>query len=275
MNLLPWHPEYSETTWDNALNARLDALEFDVLIEPRRSAAENLAIDEVLLFRVANGDRTAVFRMWDWDERCVILGSYQSVAEEMDADVAGRHGFSFERRISGGGAMVVEPEKTITWSLIVPEAVVEGMSFRQSFAFLDMWCVRALRSLGIPATYRPINDIASPSGKIAGAAQCRRRRAVLHHTTMAYALDGEMMWQILRLDAPRTHEKSVASAIKRVSPLLDFTDLPHGALRDALAAAFAAQYRTYPSVATPTEIGSALKLIEEKYSTQAWRYRLP
>ncbi|MCZ7557809.1 MAG: lipoate--protein ligase family protein [Bacteroidia bacterium] len=275
MKLLPWQTDYSETSWDNALNVRLDALEFDLIIEPPRAAAENLALDEALLFSVADGSRKAVFRMWDWSERSVILGSYQSVAEEIDADVAGRHGFSFGRRMSGGGAMVVEPEKTITWSLIVPEAVVEGMSFRQSFAFLDMWCVRALRSLGIPATYRPINDIASPSGKIAGAAQCRRRRTVLHHTTMAYELDGEMMWQLLRLDTPRTHEKSVASAVKRVSPLRDFTDLPHGVLRDTLTAAFAAQYLTYPSVATPTEIGSALTLIEEKYSTQAWLYRLP
>jgi lipoate---protein ligase len=275
MDLLPWNPDYSETSWDAALNRRLSALEFDLIIEPPRSAAENLALDETLLFGVADGSRKAVFRMWDWSERSVILGSYQSVAEEIDSVMAEQYGFSFERRISGGGAMVVEPEKTITWSLIVPEATVEGMSFRQSFAFLDMWCVRALRSLGIPATYRPINDIASPSGKIAGAAQCRRRHTVLHHTTMAYELDGEMMWQLLRLHSARNHEKSVASAVKRVSPLRDFTALSYGTLRDTLAAAFASQYLTHPSVATPAEIGSALKLIREKYSTQAWRYRLP
>ncbi len=275
MKFLPWKPEYSETVWDAAMNQRLEALDFDFIVDSPRSAAGNLALDEAMLYSVADGARTAVFRMWDWSERAVILGSYQSVAGEFDADVAAIEGFTFERRISGGGAMVVEPEKTITYSLIVPEAVVEGMSFRQSFAFLDMWCVRALRSLAIPATYRPINDIASPQGKIAGAAQCRRRRTVLHHTTMAYELDGDLMWKLLRLEQPKHSEKSVASAVKRVSPLCQCTDLSHAAVRDILAASFAGMYRTQPSVASADEHATAIQLFDNKYSDTAWRYRVP
>jgi lipoate---protein ligase len=274
MDLLPWKTEYSETLWDNELNKRLETLDFDFIVDSPRSADDNLALDETLLYRVAGRERPAVFRMWDWSESSVILGSYQSVRGEFDADIASRTGFRFARRISGGGAMVVEPEKTITYSLIVPEATVEGMSFRQSFAFLDMWCVRALRSLGIPATYRPINDITSPQGKIAGAAQCRRRRTVLHHTTMAYELDGDLMWKLLRLEQPKQTEKSVASAVKRVSPLRQFTDLSHAALRDILAASFAGMYHTHPSAATAEEWDIARALIVEKYSSEAWRYRV-
>ncbi|MGB5075406.1 MAG: HipA domain-containing protein, partial [Bacteroidota bacterium] len=180
-----WDPAFSETEWDQSLNSRLDDLEFDVILEKPRTAEENLAIDEALLYAAVEGKRKPVFWMWDWSERAVVLGSYQSVGAEFNPDVAKREGFSFARRVSGGGAMVVEPERTITFSLIVPESVVEGLSFRQSFAFLDMWVIRALRGMGIPASYRPINDIVSPVAKIGGAAQCRRRRTVLHHVTMA------------------------------------------------------------------------------------------
>ncbi len=274
MSVPEWHPSFSETAWDQALNARLDALAFDVIVDPPRTAEDNLALDETLLHAVAEGRRGPTFRMWDWAERAVILGSYQSVAGEIDPAVALREGFSFARRVSGGGAMVVEPGRTITYSLIVPEAVVEGLSFRQSFAFLDMWLIRALRGLGIPATYRPINDIVSPEAKIGGAAQCRRRRTVLHHVTMAHALDGAMMWRLLRLDAPRTDGKAVPSAVKKVSPLSDYTQLSHPVLRERLAAAFAGMYRTRPSAVTPGEWEDARTRIVTKFATREWRYRV-
>jgi lipoate-protein ligase A len=271
---LPWHPSWSEIEWDQSLNARLDALTFDVIVEQPRSAEENLALDEALLYSVAEGRRGPTFWMWDWSERSVVLGSYQSVSAEFNPEVAQREGFSFARRISGGGAMVVEPERTITYSLIVPESVVEGLSFRQSFAFLDMWVIRALRGMGIPASYRPINDIVSPVAKIGGAAQCRRRHTVLHHVTMAYAIDGGMMWDLLQLDTPRISEKGVPSAVKKVSPLSDFTDQPHAALRERLAAAFAGMYRAQPSAITPEEWADARDRIDAKFSTEEWRMRV-
>lgn len=269
-----WHPSFSETEWDQSLNVRLDALEFDVIVEEPRTAVENLALDETLLYTVAEGKRPPLFWMWDWAERAVILGSYQSVGAELDTAVAQREGFTFARRVSGGGAMVVEPGRTITYSLIVPESVVEGLSFRQSFAFLDMWVIRALRGMDIPATYRPINDIVSPVAKIGGAAQCRRRRTVLHHVTMAHAIDGAMMWELLRLDQPRSAEKAVASAVKKVSPLSDYTQLPQPALRERLAAAFAGMHRANPSAVTPEEWRDARGRIAEKFATREWRYRV-
>ncbi|MBN1448683.1 MAG: lipoate--protein ligase family protein [Bacteroidetes bacterium] len=274
MPIPPWNPVWSETAWDQSLNSRLDELTFDLILESPRSTDENLALDETLLYRVAEGRRGPTFWMWDWSERAVILGSYQSVRGEFDAEVASREGFLFGRRISGGGAMVVEPLRTITYSLIVPESVVEGLTFRQSFAFLDMWVIRALRSLGISASYRPINDIISPVAKIGGAAQCRRRRTVLHHVTMAYALDGSMMWELLRLGKPKYTEKAVVSAVKNVSPLSDFTDLPQTTLRVRLAAAFAGIYRTNPSVVTPDELEEMRRRVAEKFSTKEWRMRV-
>ncbi len=275
MDLLPWQPEFSETVWDASLNQRLEALEYDIILDEPRSALQNLALDETLLYRVAVGKRAPLFRLWDWTERAVILGSYQSVRSEFDSGVALREGFGFERRISGGGAMLIEPGKTITWSLIVPEQAVQGLSFRQSFAFLDMWCVRALRSMGIPATYRPINDIASPSGKIAGAAQCRRRHTVLHHVTMAYDIDQQLMWDLLRLEQPKFTDKSVASAVKRVSPLHDFTDLSYGEIRHTLASVFASMYRTNPSSIIDDEATETRARVTDKFSTHDWRHRVP
>ena len=105
----------------------------------------------------------------------VVIGSFQSLANEVDAEGADRHGIQVVRRISGGGAMFIEPGNTITYSLTVPTSLVEGLSFEQSYAFLDDWVLGALNELGIKATYVPLNDIASDEGHWARAKQHYQR----------------------------------------------------------------------------------------------------
>jgi hypothetical protein len=51
-------------------------------------------------------------------------------------DGAARHRIDVVRRISGGGAMFMEPGNCITYSLTVPASLVEGLSFQRSYAFL-------------------------------------------------------------------------------------------------------------------------------------------
>ena len=97
---------------------------------------------------------------------------------------------------------------------------------------------------------------------------------MLHHVTMAYDLDGDMMWELLRLEQPKSTDKSVASAVKRVSPLRRFTELSHSACRETLTTAFSSIYRTRPSSITQSELDQAHRLINEKYATQEWRYRV-
>src|SRR3981081_4033855 len=129
----------------------------------------HMALDEVLLNAVAAGKRPPLLRFWGWTEPTLVLGSNQAVSNELDLEAVERHGFTVVRRLSGGGTMLAEPGKTITWSLVIPLEPGAEMSFVESFAYLDRWAVEALRSLGVDAGYRPINDIVSPAGKIAGA----------------------------------------------------------------------------------------------------------
>src|SRR2546430_12356990 len=55
--------------------------------------------------------------------------------------------------------------RTITYSMYLPASAVAGISFRQSYALLDAWAVEAFVELGVPASYREINDIISPDRK--------------------------------------------------------------------------------------------------------------
>lgn len=237
----------------------------------------HMALDEVLAREVAAGRRPPTLRIWEWSAPAVVIGSFQSLRNEVDAVEAAVRGMTVVRRISGGGAMFVEPGKTITYSLYAPGALVAGMSFADSYAYLDDWVLGTLtEDLGICAWYRPLNDIASDRGKIAGAAQKRLvGGTVLHHVTMAYDIDADAMTKVLRMGRERLSDKGIPSAAKLVDPLRRQTSLPRAAIVDALAAHFRRRYGLTPDAVTAGELQAARDLARTKFSRVEWTARVP
>ena len=199
-----------------------------------------------------------------------MIGRFQSLRNEVDPGGAARHGVTVVRRITGGGAMFVEPGNTITYSVYAPDALVAGMSMVESYAFLDEWTLAALRSLGVAAVYQPINDITSPAGKIGGAAQTRRGGAVLHHVTMAYDIDSAKMLEVLRIGREKLSDKGIASAARRVDPLRSQTGLPRAQIVDHMVATFRARHGGAEGALAPEELARAAELVETKFGTAAW-----
>ena len=240
-----------------------------------QSPALHMALDEIITDEVAAGRRPPTLRVWEWASPAVVIGRFQSLRNEVDADGAARHGIEVVRRITGGGAMFIEPGNTITYSLSAPESLVAGMTFEQSYAFMDAWVLEALRTLGIDAWYQPLNDIASKAGKIAGAAQMRRGRAVLHHVTMAYDIDATKMLEVLRIGREKLSDKATQSAAKRVDPLRSQT----GLARDAVIARMIATFRDLHGLADDDvgagELARAVELARAKFASPAWTAIVP
>jgi lipoate-protein ligase A len=180
------------------------------------------------------------------------------------------------RRISGGGAMFMEAGAVVTYSLYAPGDLVRGMSFAESYAYLDEWVITGLRSLGIDAFYQPLNDIASAKGKIGGAAQKRLGGgAVLHHVTMSYDMDRAKMVQVLRIGREKLSDKGTTSAVKRVDPLRSQTGLSRADIIDRLKGTFTELYGATPGDITPEEYARAEVLVRTKFSTPEWLARVP
>ncbi|MFC6707259.1 lipoate--protein ligase family protein [Flexivirga alba] len=249
---------------------------FDVIPATVLRPVEHVALDEVIAREVAAGTRPPTLRFWDWDSPLVVIGSFQSYRNEIDAEGAAKYGIDVVRRISGGGAMFMEPGNCITYSLVVPTSMVEGLSFERSYAFLDEWVMGALAEVGINAHYVPLNDIASDKGKIAGAAQKRfADGAVLHHVTMAYDIDADKMLEVLRIGREKMSDKGTKSANKRVDPMRSQTGLPREQILETFTRSFLARYRSELSSYTDDELTEARRLVEEKFGTQEWTHRVP
>ena len=236
----------------------------------------HMALDDVLLDEVSAGRRAPTLRIWEWASAAVVMGRFQSLRNEVDAEGARRHGIEVVRRISGGGAMFIEPGNTITYSIVAPISMVEGMSFEQAYALMDAWVIAALAELGIQAWYQPLNDITSPAGKIAGAAQARRGKAVLHHVTMAYDIDAAKMLEVLRIGREKLSDKGTTSAQKRVDPLRSQTGLAREAVIARLVDSFRQRHGGLDGGSLGTgELARAEALARDKFATAAWTGIVP
>ena len=241
VHLLGFTPESVGVAVRRAMTGAAHWRDYDwqILHEPPISPVMNAALDEVLTTAVGEGLRGPALRIWEWDRPAVFIGSFQSVKNEVDEEQLAARDAQLVRRISGGGAMYMEPEACITYALYVPGELVRGMTFADSYAFLDEWVLEALKALGIDAVYKPLNDISSPHGKIGGAAQKRLGSgAVLHHVTMAYDMDAEAMTEVLRIGREKLSDKGTASAQKRVDPLRSQTGLTRAEIIEKMVAVF-------------------------------------
>ncbi|GAB3596104.1 putative lipoate-protein ligase A [Corynebacterium faecale] len=235
----------------------------------------NVALDDLLLEQVATGQRPPTLRFWEWDDRAIVMGSFQSYLNEIDADGVSEHEVTVVRRMSGGGAMFMEGGNCITYSLYAPDSLVAGMNYEDSYEYLDRWVLAALKEHGVEAWYVPINDITSTGGKIGGAAQKRRAGAILHHVTMSYDIDADMMTQVLRIGKVKIADKGLRSAKKRVDPLRRQTGAPRESIIETMKSTFAARYGGSVVELSPEDLAAAEELVAGRYGTDEWTHRVP
>src|SRR5699024_10955101 len=76
-----------------------------------------VALDQILTEDVAAGRAKPAMRLWRWpvSDPAVVIGSFQSYSNEVDPDAVAKYGIKVARRISGGGAMFMEADNTVTY----------------------------------------------------------------------------------------------------------------------------------------------------------------
>lgn len=261
-----------------ALGAAVDweDLDFEVIHGPTVSPVVNVAMDETLVEEVAAGRRKPFMRIWEWDSPQIVIGSFQSYDNEIDSEGVATHDITVSRRVSGGGAMFMEPGNCITYSLVVPTALVDGLSFKDSYEFLDQWVMSALTRVGVEAQYVPLNDIASAHGKIGGAAQKRFANGyTLHHVTLAYDIDAEKMMECLRIGREKIRDKGLRSAVKRVDPMRSQTGMAREDIIEVFLDEFATTYDAEAGTITESDLEVARQRVTNKFATEEWVHRVP
>lgn len=252
-------------------------LKLDLIKDRPRQPVMQMAMDQALNDAVAQGRLPPTLRIWNWAAPAVILGRFQSLSREVHVERARSLGFTLVRRCTGGGTMVIQPDRAITYSLYLPLDFVKGADLIDSYRICDYWLVRGLRMQGVQAGWQGMNDIASPRGKMGGAAQrrlpagSRGPGGLLHHTTLSYSVDADLMAQVLNVDPAKYHDKAVTSVRNRVDPIDRQTSLSRQSLINALL-------NTLPSLVADLRISSpspeveqrACALVRQRYGLEEW-----
>lgn len=136
---------------------------------PPMTAAENMALDEVLLEIRGQGRSTDTLRFLQFSPGGRLWWVFhQSVQEEIRLDYCRAQGIEVNRRITGGGGLLFD-ESQIGWEVICAKEFF-GVRIPNAALFRRMCepTVTALRALGLDAAFRPRNDIEVAGRKITG-----------------------------------------------------------------------------------------------------------
>ncbi|MEW6376795.1 MAG: DUF116 domain-containing protein [Thermodesulfobacteriota bacterium] len=185
----------------------------------RRSAAENMALDEVLLELKAEGKIPHTLRLLQFSNPVVLVGHHQSVEEEVRLDYCRAKGIEINRRLTGGGALYWG-RKEIGWEIYISKtdhripSKIEDLYRRMGEA-----SARGLRHLGVRAYFRPRNDIEIQGRKISGTGGTELSGAILFQGTVLVDFDMDEMLRALRIPTEKLQDKEIESVKERVTCL--------------------------------------------------------
>lgn len=184
------------------------------------TAEFNMALDEDLLYSVAERGAPAALRFYTWAPPAVSLGRFQRVEAAVDLDACRRLGISVVRRITGGRAVLHNHE--LTYSIVSrTEDPIFPNDILGTYRVIARGLLAGLKGLGIPAEMvsrscrhaalvkrhaREPSCFSSPSWyeilvngkKIIGSAQRRIPGAFLQHGSILIGHDADLERRVIR-----------------------------------------------------------------------------
>ena len=167
------------------------------------SPARNLAVDEVLLDDVESGKSAETLRFWESKSRFAVLGVSQVLRQHVYERACTEDKVGIFRRASAGGCVLQGPG-TLNYSLVLlHDKHPEARTVRGAYCYIFEKIIAALDARGVAVKHKGISDLAINGKKVSGNAQKRRRNAILHHGTLMYDFDGEIMERYLKEPSDR------------------------------------------------------------------------
>ena len=227
-------------------------------------AADNLALDEALLLQAESGAGGEVLRVWEYPRPVVVLGAGGRVAHDVHDANCAADGVPVLRRSSGGGT-VLWGRGCLLFSVVLGyDRSPRLHEIGPSYAYILEHVAAALRDVVPGVAPAGISDLAVGGRKCSGNAQQRKRAHVLHHGTLLYDFDLELVGCYLR-PPPRPPEYRAGRGHAEFLCNLPLT-------ADELKRRLREAWRAVPTNdAWPADL--VRDLVTEKYSRSEWNRR--
>ena len=167
----------------------------------------NLALEQYVFDRM---DRAHAYCMLWQNDNAIIVGKNQNTVGEINAAYVKEHGIRVVRRLSGGGA-VYHDLGNINFTFIVDSGATAAFDF-------STFCrpiVKALEHFGVHAEINGRNDMTIDGKKFSGNSQYGKQGRTMHHGTILYDSDLEVVEKALTVSRDKLEGKGIQSVRSR------------------------------------------------------------
>src|SRR5690554_4374568 len=196
------------------LRQRKKGIKMITIINNNTNPHYNLAFEEYV-FKNIEADEDIIL-LWQ-NAPAIIVGRNQNTFEEINHQYVKENNIYVVRRPSGGGA-VYHDLGNLNFTFITSN-VKENLNNYEKFAIP---VIKALNELGVPAEFAGRNDILVDGMKISGNAQTYYKQRMLHHGTILFSVDLNMIAKVLQVKADKIASKGIKSTRSRVTNILPY-----------------------------------------------------
>ena len=225
----------------------------------------NMAFDEYCLESLSIDE--PVFFLWQ-NRPAVIVGFNQEVNTEVNLDYLKEQGIDLVRRVTGGGA-VYHDFGNLNYTIVGPSEDLE-----RDYPEYAGIMMKALQSLGVPATLSGRNDILVEGRKVSGFAKRVCRNRLMVHGTLMYKVDVDVLTNVLSPSATKLQSKGVSSVRSRVANLCDY--LPEikdiQTFSQRLEEILSNHYADAEYQLSEDDLANIQRQTDEKFATWEWNY---
>lgn len=226
----------------------------------------NLALEEYVFAHLDPSED--YFLLWR-NDNTIVVGRHQNTIEEINGDYVKEHGIHVVRRLTGGGA-VYHDLGNLNFTFIA------GRENRASFdfQFFTRPVIEALSSLGVKAEFNSRNDLVIAGKKFSGNSQLVRGNRVLHHGTLLFASDLNVVSGALHVKEDKISSKAVKSVRAHVTNISEHMPRPltMEEFKNALLFSVSSGKEMTRRALTRADLLAVNALRKEKYLTWEWNY---
>lgn len=213
---------------------------FHVIDTGLRGARANIAFDQALIEAHKDGLIPDTIRFLRFTPSALV-GRHQNLAAELRLDWCRANRIEVARRVTGGGAIVMEPG-ILGWELVFSRGLFGPDSLAELAAKICTAAANGLRRIGVTASYRPRNDIEVAGRKIGGTGGFFDGGTLFYQGTVLIECDLAAAMQPLALADAKRAKHGIAEAADRlttVKTVLNGRVPAASAVEKALLAGFA------------------------------------
>ena len=149
----------------------------------------------------------------------VCIGFHQELEKEVDIEFCRRNNLTVIRRSQGGGAVYLDSGQQFYQVVARRNDPAIPSSVDRCFEKFLQPTIYAYRKLGVPAEYKPINDVVVGSRKLSGNGAGEFENSVILIGNMILDLDYDSMSRVLRVPDEKFRDKLAKSMREWVTSL--------------------------------------------------------